>query len=100
MSKQETKQGAADRAIRNGFKPKLGAHVRLWDGPGLWAAWSKGSASGTWFVQPVDNEAKAACSDPALLTDIAENVWSYAAEVRTSRIGSPSTVEKRNSHHG
>jgi hypothetical protein len=84
----------ADKKIRHtGFKPRLGSQVRLWYGPGLWSVWSKGSAAGTWFIQPVDAEANAACQSPDLLDDVAEQVWPYAIEVKTNEMGNPIAVE-------
>lgn len=92
-AKSESEKKATRRVLRTGFKPKLGGRVRLWNGPGLWSVCSKGGGSGTWFIQPVCDEARAACADPSSLTEVAENVWSYAIEVKTNQMGLPAVVE-------
>lgn len=79
--------------LRNGFKPRLGQRVRLWGAPGLWSIWSKGGSTGTWFIQPIDDEARSACADSSKLNGIEENCWGYAIEVKTKEMGNPHAIE-------
>lgn len=87
---------ADEKMLRKGFKPRPGQTVRFWDAPrGLWVIWSKGSKAGTWFIQPRDDEAKRALAESAHVASLAEQVWSYALEVKVSVIGEPGVVERR-----
>lgn len=86
---------ADEKLLRRGFKPRAGGTVRLWDAPrGLWVIWSKGSKSGTWFIQPLDDTAKEELANSAHLVSLAEQVWSYALEVKTNAMGEPGNIER------
>jgi hypothetical protein len=90
---------ADEKMLRKGFKPRAGGTVRLWDAPrGLWVIWSKGSKAGTWFIQPLDDTARHELANSAHLASLAEQVWSYAAEVKINVMGEPSVVDRR--RHG
>lgn len=46
------------RATKRGFKPKPGRNVNLWRMDGTWKVWSEGPAVSTWWLLPVDDEAR------------------------------------------
>lgn len=46
------------RATKRGFKPKPGRNVNLWRMDGTWKVWSEGPSVSTWWLLPVDDEAR------------------------------------------
>lgn len=73
-----------------GAPPRAGSIVHLWRLPGIWAVWSTGPTSGTWWVKAEDDvasqlvvqlEAKPSRGEP-----VVQQVWRQCIAVRSRDI--------------
>ncbi|WP_263121152.1 hypothetical protein [Cellulomonas sp. RIT-PI-Y] len=77
-----------------GATPVVGATVTLWRLPGTWSVWSAGPTTGTWWLQPRDDDAERILTRlvaaPARglpdVTQVYDSPRTRAAAVRTKAI--------------
>jgi len=81
----------AIKKSRSRSRPSEGNRVRMWRLAGLWAVWSAGPDVSTWWLLPIDDEARgvmdALAGDPLAGDPVVIRVESGAIAVRTTDIG-------------